>query len=167
MIQFTIWPIVLLSWMFKKWKITWFYALRDELFQSYIWHFCAWILSDTPVSAIMPLLYIGRNPEPVDLFTSICSTDFLSLFDLLERFSTRHTVDSHFQNIKRHSKQTGRGFHCLSNSDAMSYLLQPYCSLRRSSFLSFKTSRERCIWSETGVIYFWADYPVYCAVALL
>lgn len=112
-----------------------------------------------------------------DILTALC------LLDLLECFTTRYTVDSHFQGHKKtelvmihplsHSKQTGRWFHCLSHSDAMSYSLQAYCSLWSVSlsFLFFFQTLEgnvHLIWTGIGIPFSFsgADYLMYWYVVV-
>lgn len=77
------------------------------------------------------------SPQPEDIADCCIPDSFgFRLWDLLQCFTTHHTVDSHFQGHKKtelliihalsHSKQTGKRFHCLSYYDAMSYSLQAY-----------------------------------------
>lgn len=97
------------------------------------------------------------SPQPEDM-ANCCIPDSLSfrLWDLLQCFTTHHTVDSHFQGHKKtelliihalsHSKQTGKRFHCLSYSDAMSYSLQAYFKLWCVSLFYFRPSGEMYTW---------------------
>lgn len=119
----------------------------------------------------------------LDLVVLILSA--LCLLDLLERFTTRHAADSHFQGHKKtelvmihplsHSKQTGRRFHCLFNSDAMSYSLQAYCSLWSVSLFSFffptLEGNVHLIWTGIGINVFFRSWLscvlVCCGVARL
>lgn len=90
----------------------------------------------------------------------------LCLLDLLGCFTTRYTVDSHFQGHKKTelvmihplycSELTRRRFHPLSSSDAMPYSLQAYCSCQMvsHSFLFPSPLRVMYIWYQVKLIFF-------------
>lgn len=96
------------------------------------------------------------SPQPedkADLDFVVLILSALSPLDLLQCFTTRHTVDSHFQGHKKtelviihalsHSKQTGKRFHCLQY--LIHYKHIPVVAGSLFFYFYFRPSREMYI----------------------